>query len=67
MESLVAYTSYYEAPNTYTAVDCLTWVQSEKMHLTQNRQETPGALEVWLGGGEDGDILVETGSQGEEI
>jgi hypothetical protein len=29
-----AYTSWCEAPNTYTAEDCWDWTQSEKMHLT---------------------------------
>jgi hypothetical protein len=32
-----AHTHWYEAPNTYTAEDCLVWVQSEKMHLTLKR------------------------------
>jgi hypothetical protein len=35
-----------EAPNTYTAGDCWVWVQSEKMHLTLKRLESPGSLEV---------------------
>jgi hypothetical protein len=38
------------------------------MHLTLNRLEAPGSLEVWLGrrvGG--GDILVETGVWGGDI
>jgi hypothetical protein len=30
---------------------CGVWVQSEKMHLTLERLEVPGSLEVWLGGG----------------
>jgi hypothetical protein len=35
--------------------------KSEKMHLTLKRLKAPGSLEVWWGGGEIGDILVETG------
>jgi hypothetical protein len=41
-----AYTSWYEAPNTYTAEDCWVWTQWERMRL-----ESPGRLEVWWGGG----------------
>jgi hypothetical protein len=36
-----AHTSWYEAPNAYTAVDFQVWVQSEKMHLTLKRLEAP--------------------------
>ena len=38
-------------PNTYTAEDCRVWVQSGMMHLTLNRLEAPGSLEVRWGGG----------------
>ena len=45
------YTSWYESPKTYRAEDCQIWVQSEKMHLTLERLEASGSLEVWLSGG----------------
>ena len=45
------YSSWYEAPNTYTAEDSWVCVQSEKMHLTLKRLEAPVNFEVWLDGG----------------
>jgi hypothetical protein len=41
-----AYTSQYEALNTYTAVECQALVQSENMHLTLKRLKAPGSLEI---------------------
>jgi hypothetical protein len=46
-----AYTSWYEANNTYSAEDCWVRIQSEKMHLTLKRLEAPGCLEVRWGPG----------------
>jgi len=50
----------------YTAEDYRVWVQSEKMHLTLERLEAPGSLEVWWGGwgGWGGVIIVETQGKG---
>jgi hypothetical protein len=58
-----AYTSWYEAPHIYSAEDCRVWVQSVKMHLSLERLEAPGSLEVWWGGdwGYGGNFLVKTG------
>jgi hypothetical protein len=44
-----AYTSWYKAPNTYTAKDCLVWLQWEKTHLTLERLEAPGSVDAWQG------------------
>jgi hypothetical protein len=41
-----AYTSWYEAPNTYTVEDCWVCVHSEMMHLTLKRLEAPRSLEA---------------------
>jgi hypothetical protein len=54
-----AYTSWYEAPDTYTVEDCLVWPQWEKMHLTLERLEVPGSGEIWWGGAGLVDILLE--------
>ena len=46
MYGQTAYTSWSEAPDTYTAEDCLVWPQWEKMHLTLERLESPGSGEA---------------------
>lgn len=46
-KKILAYTSWYEAPGTYTEEDCLVWPQGEKMHINLKRIETPGSGEVW--------------------
>jgi hypothetical protein len=55
-----AYTSWYEAPHTYTGENCLVWPQWEKIHLTLEKLEAPGCGQVWWGGGEGRGILLET-------
>jgi hypothetical protein len=50
--------SWSEAPDTYTAEDCLVWPQSDKMYLTLKRLEGPRSGEGYsVGGG----ILWKTG------
>ena len=44
------YTSWYEAPHTYTAEDSWVWFQSEKVRLTLKRLAAPGDLEIWWDG-----------------
>jgi hypothetical protein len=38
--------SWSEAPDIYTAEDCLVWSHWEKMHLTLQRLEGPGSCEA---------------------
>ena len=47
--SQAAYTSWSEAPDTYTAEDCLVWTQWERNHLTLERFEALGSGEAWQG------------------
>jgi hypothetical protein len=46
-----AYTSWYEAPDTYTAKDCLVWPQWEKTHRTPRNLRPQGL-------GRSGDCVV---------
>jgi hypothetical protein len=46
-----AHTSWYEAPNSHTVEDVQVCVHSEMLHLTLQRLEAPGSLEVrWSAG-----------------
>jgi hypothetical protein len=67
LDHQTAHTSWYEAPNTYTAEDFWVCVHSEMMHLTLKRLEDPGSLEVRWGGGVGGGIQVAMGWGGEEV
>jgi hypothetical protein len=58
-----AYTSWYEAPDTYTAEDCLVWSQWEKTHLSPKKLEDPGIGKIWGGGLYGVDILLEMGEK----
>jgi hypothetical protein len=46
----IAYTTWYEAPNTHKVEDFQVFVHSEMIHLTLKRLEAPGSLEVRCGG-----------------